>query len=371
MNEVISPAQATGNKSKPRKSKLADLHTPLLYNFWYVAGFREDFTHELTERVYLNRSLVTYRTEAGEPVALQNRCAHRSFPLSESWLEGDDIRCRYHGAKFNSAGQMIEVPCQANCPKVQLRKYPLKEVGPLVWIWMGEPEAADEADIPDTSWLNVDEGWEFCTGSYHLEGNYLLMMENLMDLTHIPFLHQDTFDFPKSYAAEPVTVKTEGHSLTYTREPSDNYHRNGFLPPKLADEFEGRSYDAQSGGKFVFPGMMYGIGGFTLKDAEEGERESYAWHIPHFVTPETEGTTHYWFFHTRNFAQEDKAFSEKLRQVLITGFEEDREAIKLLQAMHHKDHSDYREIHFTPDTPTIGMRKIVKKLAEREYGDID
>ena len=105
------------HQSQPNKSSLvADINTPLLYNFWYVAGFTSDFSRDLVERTFLNRSIVFYRTaKKNELVALQNRCAHRSYPLAKSRLEGDDIRCGYHGAKFNPAGEIIEIPCQDKC----------------------------------------------------------------------------------------------------------------------------------------------------------------------------------------------------------------------------------------------------------------
>ena len=355
--------------SKPRnQSGLADLNSPFLHNFWYVAGCAEDFTRELHEKTFLNQSVVIYRTEAGDLVALQNRCAHRSFPLSESWLEGDDIRCKYHDAKYNPDGELIDIPCQTKCPKVQaIRKYPIKEIGPLIWIWMGVSDVGDENEIPDTSWLNKSAGWEFATSSYHIEGNYMLMMENLMDLMHIPFLHQDTFNFPRSYAQMEFEIETKGDEITYLRFPTEQYHRNGLFPDYLADEFEDRNYQGKSGGRFIHPGMMYGIQELRLKDAKEDEREEYIARIPHFVTPETETTCHYWFFYTRNFAQDDSALTEKLKKTLEIGFAEDKEAIYWLQKMQICDKTPYQEINFAADKSTILMRKVIQKLVDEEY----
>jgi phenylpropionate dioxygenase-like ring-hydroxylating dioxygenase large terminal subunit len=191
------------------QNSLADHTTPLLYNQWYVAGLGSEFQHALMERTFLNRSLVLYRTGEGKPVAFQNRCVHRSYPLASGMLEGDDIRCRYHGAKYNSAGEMIEVPCQEHCPRIRLRQYALREIGPLVWIWMGEAEAIAGTEPPSTPWLVSGGDWEFGSGFAHINGNYLLMMENLMDLSHLPFLHRDTFNFPASYARIPAQVETD------------------------------------------------------------------------------------------------------------------------------------------------------------------
>lgn len=103
---------------------------PLLLEHWYVAGLTEEFGRDLLGRTLLEKSIVFYRTEAGELIALQNRCLHRSFPLSESKLVGDNIVCGYHGIEYSPQGDIKNVPCQTQCPKGKLRKYPTKELGP-------------------------------------------------------------------------------------------------------------------------------------------------------------------------------------------------------------------------------------------------
>ena len=147
---------------RSNSAKLADVNTPLPRNHWYVAGYAHEFDEGLHERMFLDRSIVLYRKGDGDLVAIQNRCAHRSFPMAHGAREGDDIRCRYHGAKYDASGRMIEIPSMARCPRVQLRSYPMRISGPLAWIWMGEP--GEEDDLPDTSWLG--EGWSFVSGSY-------------------------------------------------------------------------------------------------------------------------------------------------------------------------------------------------------------
>jgi phenylpropionate dioxygenase-like ring-hydroxylating dioxygenase large terminal subunit len=362
------------HQSQPNKKPLiADINTPLLHNFWYVAGYTSDFSRELVERTFLNRSIVFYRTEKkNELVALQNRCAHRSYPLAESWLEGDDIRCGYHGAKFNPTGEIIEIPCQDKCPSIQaVQNYPVCERGPLVWIWMGEADDADESKIPDTSWLNTEDGWVYTTGTYHIEGNYMLMMENLMDLTHIPFLHGGTLAFDKSYAKEKFELEIDDIQVTYSRRPDGEYHRYAFFPDYMVDQFEGREYESRSGGCFVQPGMNYGIQELRLKHPKKGEQKEYIGRIPHFVTPESESTCHYWFFHTRQFAVDDASFTDQMKETLISGFKEDQDAIRLIQNIQTSDQTAYQEINFAADKPTIAMRKIVQKLANEEYPELE
>ncbi|MBN0727176.1 Rieske 2Fe-2S domain-containing protein, partial [Pseudomonas aeruginosa] len=104
------------------------------------------------------------RTLAGQAVALEDRCAHRSFPLSRSRLEGDGIVCGYHGFRYDSQGELIETPSQKACPRgVGIRHYPLLERGPLVWIWLGDPRLADPKRLPQRPWLE-DPGWACSKG---------------------------------------------------------------------------------------------------------------------------------------------------------------------------------------------------------------
>lgn len=364
-------APLIANERTPLQRKLADFRTPLLHNQWYVAGYREEFGEGLAERMFLNRSVVIYRTGAGEPIALQNRCAHRSYPLAKSWREGDAIRCRYHGAKFDSNGEMLEVPCQEHCPKVRLRKYPLREQGPLVWIWMGDEEAAEATPLPETPFLIREDGWEFCTGSFHMEGNYLLMMENLMDLTHLPFLHRDTFSFPPEYATIPIEVETDGMQLRYARIGGANnkfYHRKGFMPDYMVERFDKEAYHVNAYGEFVNPGFTYGRGELRVLEPREGLQNEFLTRVVHFLTPETDTTTHYWYFHARNYAQDDKAHTEKVRATLAKGFAEDMEAVADLQRLLTTDRHPFREVHYAGDKPTVAMRRLVARMAEAEYG---
>jgi phenylpropionate dioxygenase-like ring-hydroxylating dioxygenase large terminal subunit len=341
---------------------MADVHTPLLHDHWYVAGYADEFEGGLHERMFLGKSIVIYRKEDGELVALQNRCAHRSFPLAQGLREGDAIRCRYHGAKYDANGTMIEVPSMAGCPRVQLRRYPMRIAGPLAWIWMGE--AGAEGELPDTSWLG--EGWTFVTGAYPLKGNWLLMSENLMDLTHIPFLHASTFGFPTGFAQTPIKLEVQGDSLSFHRDNPPNYHRAGFLRPETQDKIEAAGFQARSTVVFVSPALTYGGGTFLLADASKADQPDYRWQVVHFTTPKSQGETHYWYFHARNYALDDAELSEKIRTLVVAGFEEDKVAIEQVQRMHDTDAHAYREVQFKSDAPAVAMRRIVAAMARRE-----
>jgi phenylpropionate dioxygenase-like ring-hydroxylating dioxygenase large terminal subunit len=161
-------------------------------NGWYVAAFNHEVKRELLSRWILNEPVVLYRTEAGEPVALDGRCPHRHFPLGKSCLIGDEIQCLYHGITFGPDGKCTRVPSQTHVPQTyKVKKYPVVEHGLWLFIWPGDPELADPALLPDLE----PSGWsdpEFRFQPFYsleVQGRYQLLNDNLLDLTHLAFLH--------------------------------------------------------------------------------------------------------------------------------------------------------------------------------------
>ena len=90
-------------------ASMANRDTPLIRNAWYVAARSDEVGRNLFSRQYLGISTVLFRKEDGTPVALQNRCCHRSFPLSEGKLHGDILECGYHGFRYNTSGRCVAV----------------------------------------------------------------------------------------------------------------------------------------------------------------------------------------------------------------------------------------------------------------------
>src|SRR5688572_1020434 len=90
---------------------------PFIQNAWYVAGWDRDFTTTPIARTLLNQPVVLYRSEDGKPVALEDRCCHRSYPLSLGKTIGDTIQCGYHGLRFDPSGKCVEIPGQDMIPR--------------------------------------------------------------------------------------------------------------------------------------------------------------------------------------------------------------------------------------------------------------
>jgi vanillate O-demethylase monooxygenase subunit len=100
-----------------------------LCNCWYVAGWSHDIVAgSLVSRRILGEPIVLYRKADGSVAALEDRCCHRLAPLSRGRIEGDDLRCMYHGLKFAPSGKCVEVPGQDLIPSTAVvGSYPVIE----------------------------------------------------------------------------------------------------------------------------------------------------------------------------------------------------------------------------------------------------
>ena len=166
-------------------------------NHWYVVAFSHELKRELLARRVLGELLVLYRTANGEPVAIADRCPHRGMPLSKGKLVGDAIQCGYHGFQFGKTGACVGIPSQEAIPsKMAVRAYPIVEKWQWIWAWMGDPAKADPALIPDHHALGLGrDGYTaspvFCM---EIKANYQLLHENLLDTSHITYLHPQQLD---------------------------------------------------------------------------------------------------------------------------------------------------------------------------------
>ena len=107
-------------------------------------------------------------------------------------MSGDKIVCPYHGMEFNSRGVCTKAPTQHMKPKTaEIPSYAVREVGAYIWIWMGDQDAID-TDPPEVGY-QVDPDWSPVNGYYEVAANWVLIRENVLDLTHIAFLHKNTF----------------------------------------------------------------------------------------------------------------------------------------------------------------------------------
>jgi len=351
--------------SRAAMKQLADRETPLITNAWYVAAFAGEIGRTLLRRTILGRALVFYRTQTGAPVALEDRCVHRSFPLSLSKLDGDAIVCGYHGMRYDCSGRCVEVPSQPQAgPGLGVRAFPLVEHGTFVWIWMGE-RAADPATIPDTGDWVRDAAWPASSHYFNLKANYIALHENLLDLSHLSFLHADSFGTP-DYARAPFNVEMDEQRGRFAllREVAPTR-----LPPLWAKPTGLEGIDAVRSvrSEFMSPALHIVNVRFWAWGQPEQERPDMQVKTAHIITPETATSTHYFLYHARNFAQQNQAITRVMHEGLLAAFREDVAGLEAIEAnVAVTPPGEFVEVSFSADRAGIAMRRYLKALAERE-----
>lgn len=332
-------------------------------NAWYVAAFRDGITRDLLSRRILNEPVVLYRTEAGEAVAVGGRCPHRHFPLGESCLKGDEIQCAYHGIRFGPDGKCTDIPSQPGfVPKTYaIPKYPLVEHGMWAWIWMGDANLADPALLPNLDAIGHDGEGLHPTPFYHNEINarYQLLNENLLDLTHIGFLHGTNIGTEEN-ATTPEELTEDGDILRSRR-----YIRNA-EPPNAIKELHHIHHpvDRVVGMDFHVPSLHAGIGDFLYPEDHPKAGESIGGsRVFHAVTPATHRSCHYFF----GISAADPAQIAVMKDYLKPVIDEDIFASEEIEKMLAIVGENPREILTQGDRNVTRGRHKMQKMMDAEH----
>jgi len=339
-----------------------------LRNAWYAAAWDFELTRlDLFHRLLLAEPVLLYRKSDGTPVALADRCCHRHAPLSQGRLKGDRVECAYHGLVFGPDGRCVHIPSQETIPPAaRVRSYPVIERHHMIWIWMGEAAAADPALIPDFHWLDA-EGWRWRGETLHVAGDYLLVVENLMDLSHLPALHRTTLADTAIPANEiPVEVRTAG-----SRIEVDRWVLNTPPPPYftlLAGFERDARVDRWMNTTFLPPGFVtIDIGAATAgTGARDGDRRHGVTSLNlNAVTPETAATAHYFWAQAQDFAAQDPTLTELDFKLVHTAFLQDLAIIAGQQRNLDLAGSAPR-LNLAADKAGIQARRIVERLIRDE-----
>jgi len=334
-------------------------------NAWYVAAWDHEITRSMKRRILLDEPVVLFRTDAGKPVALEDRCCHRQAPLSMGKLIGNVVKCPYHGLEFDSTGKCVRVPSQDMVPaSARVRAYPIVEKNHWLWIWMGDPAKADPARIEDFHFLD-DPAWRFGGNYLHVEANYLLLVENLLDTTHLPFLHPNTLG-TDSFARSEFEVKREGDRITVARYlmndlPAPFHKQMGDFPDGMkVDRWQVTHYGPPS-----FVKLDVGSAPVGGTDVRRGERSQGVnmWNL-NAITPETEKTAHYFFAQAYNFKLDQPWIADMLAKQVRDIFMEDMAMVKAQQQ--NMDLGPSPTVNLGQDKAWVAMRGIVDRLIKEE-----
>ena len=333
-------------------------------NAWYVAAQSLELADSVLGRVICGDPVVMFRTEAGEPAILEDRCCHRHLPLSLGKRIGDRVQCGYHGLEFDADGVCVSVPGQSRVPPgAGVRSYPTVERYRYIWIWPGDPEKANPDLIPDYHWNN-DPGWVSNTGYFYVESNHQLLVDNLLDLSHVQFIHATTL------GADGVTDAP----LNTTRD-GDRVHIDRWImdmpPPAMfagAGDFPG---DVDRWQLITWTAPTHVVIDVGCANAGSGARDGnrdqgITIYSNHTITPETEKSCHYFWHHARNYRLGDEELTKFLANAAGTAFGEDVDILAAQQYSIDTAGDDWHGIDINADAGVLQARKIVGGLLAGE-----
>lgn len=276
----------------------------MLLNHWYVGCIGSELQTRPIGKIICSQPMVMYRRADGSVAALRNVCPHRQAPLSMGDVDGDVLRCKYHGMAFDGGGRCTHIPSQDVIPpKAHIRAYPVIERYGFVWVWPGDPELARDDLLPSLPWRE-DAAWDGSVIQYfHVKAPHALMSDNLLDLSHVAFLHAGSIGFdPSRLGNDPLEVVVGPAAIRTSR-----VFKNTVQAPahKAWRALEG-PIDRVQVADWRPPGNV------SVLVRNDNGVEQVDLRADHLITPETEGSHHYYIAMTRNFRLGDAQFSQQL-----------------------------------------------------------
>ncbi len=336
-------------------------------NCWYVACTPDEIETAPLARTICNEDIAFYRDAEGKVAAVENFCPHRGAPLSLGYLENGELVCGYHGLRMGRDGKTISMPKQRVGRFPCVKSYPVEERYGFIWVWTGDKHLADANDIHHLEWADNPE-WAYGGGLFHINCNYQLMIDNLMDLTHETYVHASSIG-QKEIDEAPVRTKLEGNQVVTSRFMESvtappfwqmALESNGLDPKAEVDRWQICRFTPPSHVLIDVGVALAGNGGF---DAPDNVRAGST--VVDFITPETDTSMWYFWGMARNFKPQDNDLTDKIRSGQHTIFSEDLEMLERQQENLLKN--PQRELlKLDIDAGGVQARRMIAKLVDAE-----
>lgn len=333
-----------------------------LKNTWYMFGLAEDVTTGApAHKVIAEEPVLVFRKQDGSLSAIRDLCPHRFVPLHMGKQIGDVIQCGYHGLRFGGDGLCTHNPVAgAPIPKAaKVRAWQVAEKHTIIWVWLGE-DPADPAMIPDFSFLS--DPARANVGGYTLaKADYQLCIDNLSDLTHVQFVHEE---YQASDAFDRLTfdVRQEGDEvfakLVFPGGHAPKVYLKAVQDPELLVDIVNQT-------RWSAPSCVK----LTSSVHRAGEPEPMAQIMSaHILTPETAKTSHYFYINSRDYAVGDPDADQNIRNWQKQGFtEEDKPMLEAQQrCIRDDDIMTLGPVLLPTDAAAIRVRRILANMMKAE-----
>jgi vanillate monooxygenase len=336
-------------------------------NIWYVAATPDEINEKPLGRKICNESIVFFRGENGVIAAVQDFCPHRGAPLSLGYVCNGKLVCGYHGLEMGCNGKTVHMPGQRVNGFPSIKSYPVVERYGFIWVWPGDPTLSDESKIPHQEWYDHPE-WAYGGGLYHIQCDYRLMIDNLMDLTHETYVHSTSIG-QKEIDETPCKTKVEGDMVITSRfmndiEPPPFWKmalRNHNLPDDIkVDRWQICRFTPPSNVMIEVGVALPGYGGYDAPN----DKKVYSV-VTDFITPETNTSIHYFWGMARKFNPTDEALTVTIRDGQGKIFAEDSEMLER-QQKNLLENPDRVLLMLNIDAGGVQSRKIINRIIAEE-----
>jgi vanillate O-demethylase monooxygenase subunit len=330
-------------------------------NRWWVAGFSWELAEAPLARVYLGHAVVLFRLADGGVSALEDRCCHKELPLSLGTVETRGLRCGYHGLLFDGRGRCIEVPGQQDVPtRARVRAYPLRERDQILWIWIGDTPDALPQDEPPAYAFHSDPRYRFGGGAFHYDAPWQLIHDNLLDLSHLGYVHARTIGGnPSVHMNAQLEVSSDATHVRVLRLMPDS------APPPTytaAWPFAGQ-IDRWQDVDFRVSHLLIWTGGMDAGSGRFDDPERQGFHMRgfHGVTPETASTAHYFWTVATNPHPDRQDVTQLVVDQTSATFEEDKVVIEA-QWRNQQRFPGRAQVYVPIDAGPVRARRLIAAL---------
>jgi len=325
-------------------------------NHWYLAAWSQEITDKPLRRHYFGVPTTLFRDDQGTAAMLLDICPHRFAALSDGRVVDGAIECPYHGLRFTGDGRCVHSPLTDAPPSTAVRSFPVVEEDGFLWFWPGDPAMAEDVAPPDYSHLKQHEGYRFLRMYMRQHSNFLLGVDNLLDLSHAAFLHrpslaQGTDAILDRYRQGRYSARSENSKVISRWEFLEE--DGSFLPHRWIESV------------WEAPARIIISQGFDRRIPPRIRRLDGL----HLLTPASDGEAHYFTIEAYDPAFEADDFEDRMRTMLtqnVFGAEDDVAMMRVAEHMAGRGLMEMEPVILPSDKGAILARRHLAKLVKQE-----